>query len=111
MSFACDELSDRVRASLDPRFPLTEKKMFGGRAFMHAGNMVVAVTREGNMLVRVGKAGMEQHLSLPGASPMNMGARTMGGFVQVAGDVLEDDDVLAQWLDSARRFVLTLPLK
>jgi TfoX/Sxy family transcriptional regulator of competence genes len=111
MSFACDELSDRIRDQLDPRLPITEKKMFGGRAFMLGGNMLVAVTKEGILMVRVGKEAMAQHLALPGAAQMSMGARTMAGFIQVSGDVLEDDDVLAQWIASARNFVGTLPPK
>ena len=111
MSFACDELSDRIREALGPPLVYTEKKMFGGRAFMVGGNMLVAVTKEGSLLVRVGKEGMERHLALPGASPMSMGARTMAGFVHVSGDALEDDDALAQWLLSAKDFVATLPPK
>jgi TfoX/Sxy family transcriptional regulator of competence genes len=111
MSFACDELSDRIRDALDPRLPVSEKKMFGGRAFMLGGNMLVAVTKEGGLLVRIGKDAMSEHLALPGTGPMSMGARTMAGFVHVSGDVLEDDDVLRQWLGSARAFVATLPPK
>jgi TfoX/Sxy family transcriptional regulator of competence genes len=111
MSFACEELSQRIRDMLDPRLPVSEKKMFGGRAFMLSGNMLVAVSKEGILLVRVGKDALEQHLALPGASPVRMGARTMNGFVEVSGDVLEDDNVLAQWLASARAFVGTLPPK
>ena len=111
MTFACDELSDRVREALGPHLPITETKMFGGRAFMLSGNMLVAVTKEGILLVRVGKDALEQHLALPGANPVRMGARTMNGFVEVSGDVLEDDDVLALWLESARAFVGTLPSK
>lgn len=111
MSFACDELSDRIRQILDPRLPIAEKKMFGGRAFMLAGNMLVAVTKEGGLLVRIGKERMAEHLALSGAEPVTMGVRTMAGFVHVSGDVLEDDDVLAQWITSARTFVSTLPAK
>jgi TfoX/Sxy family transcriptional regulator of competence genes len=111
MSFACDELSDRIRAQLDPHLPITEKKMFGGRAFMLGGNMLVAVTKEGILMVRVGKDGMKEHLARPGAAPMTMGTRTMAGFLEVSGDVLEDDDVLGQWIADARAFVATLPPK
>ena len=77
---------------------------------MLAGNMLVCPMRDGGMLVRVGKDGMDESLSLPGAAPMSVGDRTMGGFVQVSGDVREDDTLL-DWIGRARRFVDTLPPK
>ena len=111
MSLASEELSDRIRDLLPPMLPTSEKKMFGGRCFMLGGNMLVCPMKDGSMLVRVGKEGMDQSLALPGAGPMTMGERTMGGFVQVSGDVLEDDDTLLDWIGRARRFVDTLPPK
>lgn len=111
MSFACDELSDRIRSLMDPRLPVTEKRMFGGRAFMLNGNMLVAATKDGILMVRVGKKEMAEHLQRPGASLMTMGARTMAGFLEVSGDVLEDDEVLGDWIARARAFVATLPPK
>lgn len=111
MSFACEELSDRIREVLDPRLIVTEKRMFGGRAFMVNGNMLVAVSKEGALLVRVGKGSVTEHLALPGASPVTMGSRTMAGYIEVSGDVLEDDHVLGQWIASAFAFVSTLPSK
>lgn len=111
MSFASEELSERVRAVLSNRPSITEQKMFGGRAFMQNGNMLVGPTRDGGLLVRVGKEGYEAALSEPGAEPMTMTGRTMSGFVHVAGDVLEDEDVLAAWIARAEDFVATLPPK
>ncbi|MET3924917.1 TfoX/Sxy family protein [Devosia sp. 2618] len=111
MSLASEELSDRVRDLLARHRSITEKKMFGGRCFMIDGNMVVCPLKEGGLLVRVGKGGYEEILSLPGASAMNMGSKTMSGFVEVSGDVLEDDDVLQEWVERARVFVSTLPPK
>ena len=111
MSFASDELSDRIRDTLDPRLPVTEQKMFGGRAFMLAGNMLVAVMKEGSLLVRVGKENQEQYLSETGATLMRMGDRTMTGFLEVSGDVLEDEDTLTHWIGAALAFVRTLPPK
>ena len=111
MNMALEDLSDRIRDLLPPRLPMTEKKMFGGRCFMLAGNMLVCPMKDGSLLVRVGKDGYETALTLPGVAPMNMGARTMGGFVSVSGDVLEDEEVLLDWIGRARRFVDTLPPK
>ena len=111
MSLASDELSARIRTLLGPVPGLTEQKMFGGRAFMLDGNMLVCPMKDGGLLVRTGKDRYEHALALPGARPMTMGARTMSGFVEVTGDVLEDDEVLLDWIELARSFVMTLPAK
>ncbi|SEP97981.1 Transcriptional regulator of competence genes, TfoX/Sxy family [Devosia sp. YR412] len=111
MSLASEDLSDRIRDLLPPMLPLSEKKMFGGRCFMLAGNMLVCPMKDGSLLVRVGKEGYEEALALPGASKMDMGERTMAGFVAVSGDVLEDENVLQGWIGRARAFVDTLPPK
>ena len=111
MSLASEDLSDRIRGLLDPRLAITEQKMFGGRCFMLGGNMLVCPMKDGGLLVRVGKEGYEAALTLPGARPMTMGSKTMAGFIEVTGDVLEDDDALLDWIALARRFVETLPAK
>lgn len=111
MSLASEDLSDRIRSLLPPMLPVTEKKMFGGRCFMLAGNMLVCPMKDGSLLVRVGKEAYEQTLTLPGVEPMNMGARTMSGFVAVSGDMLEDEEALSDWIARARAFVDTLPPK
>jgi TfoX/Sxy family transcriptional regulator of competence genes len=111
MSMATEELAERIRALLPPHMHCVEKKMFGGIAFMHRGNMLVAPLKDGGMLARVGKDGMEEALALPGAAVMDMAGRSMSGFVVISGDAIEDDDVLAKWLERCRRFVDTLPSK
>lgn len=111
MSLASEDLSDRIRLLLADRPGLSEQKMFGGRAFMLHGNMLVAPMKDGSLLVRVGKDNCEGGLTRPGAAPMQMGGRTMSGFVQVSGDAIEDDDVLHDWIGLARSFVDTLPPK
>ena len=111
MSLASDELSDRIRNGLDPRMAITEQKTFGGRCFMLNGNMLVCPMKDGGLLVRAGKERYGEAVALPGARPMTMGARTMSGFVEVSGDVLEEDEVLLDWIELARSFVDTLPPK
>lgn len=111
MSMASEELAERIRRLLPPEESVHEKKMFGAIAFMFQGNMLVCPTKEGSMMVRVGKQGMADALAIPGASIMEMGGRSMNGFVVVSGDALEDEIVLGQWIDRARAFVRTLPAK
>ncbi|KRA45596.1 TfoX/Sxy family protein [Devosia sp. Root635] len=111
MSLASEELSDRIREHLGLHPAVAEQRMFGGRCFMLNGNMLVCPMKDGGMLVRVGKDGHADALARPGARPMTMGGRTMSGFIEVTGDVLEEDDVLRDWIVLARSFVDTLPAK
>jgi len=110
MSMAVDDLTDRIRPLLPQNRRIEEKRMFGGLAIMLDGNMVVCPTKEGSLIVRVGKDGMEEALRA-GARPMEMGGRTMSGFVLVTGDALEDDKALSGWVARAVAFVGTLPAK
>lgn len=111
MSMAREDLADRIRALLPPGLRTTEKRMFGGIAFMVDGNMLICPLRDGALMVRVGKDGMAAALERPGAEIMEMSGRAMGGFVVVSGDAIEDDDDLADWISSAHAFVRTLPPK
>lgn len=105
------ELADRIRALIGHRPNVREQKMFGGIAFMLDGNMLVGPMKGGGLLVRVGKDGYDAALALPGAGPMQMGERTMAGFVVVSGDAIEDEDALVGWIARASAFVHTLPPK
>ncbi|WP_402464668.1 TfoX/Sxy family protein [Isoptericola aurantiacus] len=91
-----DELADRVRAVLS-RYPgLTERRMFGGIAFMLGGHMAAGVVRD-QVMVRVGVDGHETALA-DGATAMTMGDRTMRGTVAVGPDLWGDQEVLDAWL-------------
>lgn len=111
MSMALEELADRIRAALRPGAAVREQRMFGGIAFMLHGNMLVCPFKDGSLMVRVGKDGLGDALKLPGAQIMEMRGRPVTGFALVSGDALEDDDVLAGWVERARDFVETLPPK
>lgn len=111
MNTALEELSGRIRDYFHHRAAPVEKRMFGGIAFMVHGNMVVAAMKDGTLLTRVGKQGMDDALTKPGCRHMEMQGRKMTGFVLIDGDVLEDDDILADWLDTAYAFTATLPAK
>ena len=91
---AYDEvLADRVR---DLAAGLAEKRMFGGLAFLLAGNMAVGVHGD-DLIVRVSRDDHPSLLEEPGARPFDMTGKPMAGWLLVAGDVL-DDDVLASWV-------------
>jgi TfoX/Sxy family transcriptional regulator of competence genes len=111
MSVAADELAARIRAMIGLLPNVTERKMFGGLAFMLDGNMVVGVLKDGGLLARVGKEGYAEALTHPGAEPMTFTGREMSGFIVLRDDGIETDEALEEWIERARRFVATLPPK
>jgi TfoX/Sxy family transcriptional regulator of competence genes len=90
--------------------PTTEKKMFGGLAFLLNGHMVCGVHRGGAM-VRVGKDRYLAALTLPGVSPMMFTGKPMVAMVDVAEASVEDDSVRGRLLDMALATVRALPPK
>ena len=104
-----EALADRVRDVLTTQFGITEKKMFGGIAFMLNGNMVCGVTRD-DLMLRVGAENYAQALQQPGARIMDMGGRPMKSMVFVDGSELTDDD-LADRVNACARFASSLPPK
>jgi TfoX/Sxy family transcriptional regulator of competence genes len=108
---AFDEaLADRVRDVLAPRADLGERKMFGGIAFMIAGNMAVGVIGD-DLMVRLDPADAERALVEPHARPMDFTGKPMKGmvFVDSAGTAAEED--LAAWVDAGADFASSLPPK
>ena len=108
---AFDEgLAERIRALFDGAPDVTERRMFGGLAVMVAGNMVCGIMGE-DLMVRVGRDAYDATLALPHARPMDMGGRTMRGFVVVDGEGVAEDDALEAWIDRGLDAVRTLPPK
>ena len=92
-------LAGRVRAALPRDRPVREVSMFGGLSFMVDDSMVVAVRRDGGLLVRVDPARNDELLNAPGAKPAVMGAdRPMGpGWITISSDGLTTDEQLEFW--------------
>lgn len=103
-------LAQRVREALAAHDEVTEKKMFGGVAFMVRGHMCCGITRE-DLMVRLGPDAYQQALGEVGARPMDFTGKALKGFVYVGPDGYEDDDALAGWVQRAAAFVRTLPPK
>jgi TfoX/Sxy family transcriptional regulator of competence genes len=107
---AYDEaLAERIRDRLRDADGVTEKRMFGGLAFLTHGNMTVGVHGD-ELIARIDPAGTEAALAEPGVRPFDITGRPMRGWILVAGEAL-DDDQLARWLAEAGGFVATLPPK
>jgi TfoX/Sxy family transcriptional regulator of competence genes len=108
---AYDEgLAQRIRESVGELPEVGEKRMFGGLAFLHRGNMLVGVMGD-DLIARVGPDASDAALALPGARVFDFTGRPMRAWVLVDGAVLEEDTALDGWIDRARAFVDTLPTK
>ena len=103
-------VADRVRRFLRSKREVTERKMFGGVAFMVRGNMICAVGKE-HLMVRVGPVEYEAALRAPHAHPMRFTGKPMRGYITVDPAGYETRNGLSFWLEKALAFVLTLPPK
>ena len=108
---AYDEtLAERVRAILAERDDVTERKMFGGIAFMVGGNMCCGV-RGADLMVRLGADGADAALDEPGARPMDFTGRPMKGYAFVGPSGTATDAALRDWVQRTLAFADTLPPK
>src|SRR3954452_12984732 len=79
-----EDLANRLRELLAGEDAITEKKMFGGLAFLLRGHMSVSASRDGGLLVRIDPADTDACLARPHTALMEMGGRTMDGWITVA---------------------------
>jgi len=108
---AYDEaLAARIGTILAPHDGLTERKMFGGIAFMLNGHMCCGVTTS-DLMVRVGPEAYEDSLAQPHARPMDFTGRPMKGMIYVGAAGYEDDASLRAWVDRGVAFATSLPPK
>lgn len=109
---AYDEaLAERIRARLAGRPDVTEKKMFGGLAFLAGGNMAVAASGQGGLLVRVDPEESEELVASTSAVPMEMRGREMAGWLRIEAADVADDDALGEWVARGYRYAFSLPPK
>ncbi|MFF7894530.1 TfoX/Sxy family protein [Streptomyces sp. NPDC007907] len=103
-------LAERIRGRLGADPAVTEKRMFGGVAFLYEGNMALGVTGD-DLMVRVGPDHTDAALARPGARAFDMTGRPMRGWVVVDGAAVAEDDALVAWIDEGRAFAASLPPK
>ena len=107
---AYDEaLAERIRRRIGG--DATEQKMFGGLAFLVGGNMAVAASGQGGLLVRVDPAESEELVASTPATLMEMGGRSMTGWLRVASEDVQTDEALAEWVDRGVTYARSLPPK
>ncbi len=106
-----EELAGRIRQLIGSDPELTEKKMFGGLAFLIRGNMAIAASGEGGAMVRVDPAESGALVATTKATPMNMRGRDMPGWLRVSSDDLRTDDQVASWVEIGTGYARSLPPK
>ncbi len=104
------ELAERVRAIVGVRQGLTERKMFGGIAWMLHGNMACGVLGD-EVIVRLGVEDSDRALSEPDTRVFDMTGRPMRGFVVVGGQSIAQDGELRGWVDAGADYASSLPPK
>jgi TfoX/Sxy family transcriptional regulator of competence genes len=106
-----EDLADRIRELVGGEANLTEKKMFGGLAFLIGGNMAVAASSHGGVLVRVDPAQSEKLVATTTARPMEMGGRSMQGWLRVDLQDVRTKRQLAKWVELGTTYARSLPKK
>jgi TfoX/Sxy family transcriptional regulator of competence genes len=109
---AYDEvLAGRIRELVGGESQLTERKMFGGLAFLIGGSMAVAASGQGGLLVRVDPAESDTLVKKTNARPMEMRGRQMQGWLRVDSGDLRTKRELAAWVKRGVTYARALPAK
>jgi TfoX/Sxy family transcriptional regulator of competence genes len=105
-----EQLANRIRAIVGNGPELSERKMFGGLAFMHNGNMFCGITRD-DLMVRLGPERFEEALASPHARPMDFTGRPMKGMAFVGPEGYAKDEQLLSWVERTLEYARSLPAK
>ena len=109
---AYDEaLAARIRELLDGEPNLSEQKMFGGLAFLVGGNMAIAASGQGGVLVHVDPEESDELLATTDADEFEMRGRVMAGWLRVAPKHLGTATELAKWVELGAAYARSLPPK
>jgi TfoX/Sxy family transcriptional regulator of competence genes len=109
---AYDEgLARRIRELVGTERGVSEKKMFGGRAFLIDGTMAVAASGQGGLLVRVDPAASDRLVETTRATPMVMRGRPMQGWLRLAPEDVRTKRQLTKWVEIGVAYARSLPKK
>lgn len=105
-----EALANRIRNALAGDLGLTERKMFGGLAFLHRGLMFVGVSGS-KLMARVGKESYQNSLGHKHVREMDFTGKPLQGYVYIEPLGIRTDEQLNFWLQRCKEFVSTLPAK
>jgi TfoX/Sxy family transcriptional regulator of competence genes len=106
-----DELANRIREVVHGEPGLSEKRMFGGLAFLVDGKLAVSASSMGGLLLRIDPRVTERLVSEPHVGRFEMRGRQMDGWLRVDAEVLETDDELRRWVSHGVTYARSLPPK
>ena len=106
-----EDLADRIRALLEHEPGLTERKMFGGLAFLIGGNMAVAASGQGGLLVRADPETSDDLVTTAGVQLMEMRGRQMQGWLRVHDEAIRTKRQLEKWVRLGVGYARTLSPK
>jgi len=104
-----EDLADRIRELLGPT--VSEQRMFGGLAFLIGGNMAVAASGQGGIMVRVDPAESDRLVETTTATPMVMKGRPMAGWLRVPTADVRTEQQLEKWVTIGATYAASLPAK
>jgi TfoX/Sxy family transcriptional regulator of competence genes len=106
-----EELANRIRELIAGEPDVTEKRMFGGLAFLIGGNMSVAASGRGGLMVRVDPEQTDELVTKPHAQPFVMRGREMQGWLRVDDEGVRTKRQLEPWVKRGVAYARSLPAK
>jgi TfoX/Sxy family transcriptional regulator of competence genes len=106
-----ERLANRVRDAVAGEPGVTEKRMFGGLAFLVRGNMAVSASSQGGLLLRIDPADAQTLTERPGVRRFEMRGREMDGWLRVDSEAVVGDEDLQRWVDTGLAYARSLPAK
>ncbi len=106
-----EDLAGRIRELIASDDDVTEKRMFGGLAFLIGGNMSVSVSGQGGLLLRCDPAETEALATKPHAARFEMRGREMDGWLRVDAEGVRSKRQLERWVDRGVKYARSLPPK
>jgi TfoX/Sxy family transcriptional regulator of competence genes len=106
-----EDLANRIRELIAAEAGVTEKRMFGGLAFLVGGNMAVAASGQGGLMVRVHPDETDALLTKPYAGPFEMRGRSMQGWLRVETEGVQTKRQLEPWVKRGVAYARSLPAK
>jgi TfoX/Sxy family transcriptional regulator of competence genes len=106
-----EDLANRIRELVGAERDLTEKKMFGGLAFLIGGNMAVSASGHGGLLLRVDPEETDKLLDKPHAEPFVMRGRAMQGWLRIGPEGVRTKRDLERWVSRGVAYARSLPKK
>ncbi len=105
------ELADRIREVVEAERGVTEKRMFGGLAFLIHGNMAVSASSKGGLLLRIDPADCDSLVGEPHVDRFEMRGREMNGWLRVDAAAVRTDGELRRWVHHGVAYARSLPRK